>query len=738
MEKTDQYYQVLGLKPGASKGEIVQAYKTLMKTWYPQRNNEDQALREIAKEKLREIEEAYVRLSTPGSPPQRQGEGAASESKLASGPGQPGEEASIRENAIVEPRRSHETAAQPRPKKPARPSNSWFASEKMSVPLLVLLVAVTLGFYYPIWFLKRRNALNRLRSTEKIGSGVFIFAIVTISIGCLIPWLSDVENIEKIFVLVAGIPLLIQCFKVRRILHEHFNPSSEVETISAVATFFFQIYYLQYKINTFIDEAQASEYLIKTHAAEETSSPRSVRVLDTSGASGDQEKSAFMSLLGAIVGIAILIFIVASALKKGDAPVRKGNDVRQETKGSSLSKANRSSTDTPSSSLSREQPTFTQPPSQTQLNATDWYNKGESLSKSGMYREAIDAYSRAIDLNPQFAVAYFERGIAYGKKGNHDQMFSDYSKAIELDPKHTMAYYYRGFAHKKKGQLDQAISDCSKAIELNPSFVEAHNVRGTAYLDKRQYDQATSDFSKAIELNPTYVEAYVNRGFAYWNKGQYDQAISDYSKAIELNPRFVGAYEMRGFAYWSRRQYDQAISDLSKAIELGQRDAETYYDRGDAYEGKGEYEKAVEDLNRAVAINPKYHTAYGSRGMIRYKQKDYSGAIEDLSKATDLKPDSARAYDNRGYAYLELGKYQSAMADFRKAIELNEKCVDCYIGLAIVSFLQKRTEEAKAYYQKAVEIEPLCKNGLEALEKEKNYFYTPSHRATVKAILKPK
>ena len=86
--------------------------------------------------------------------------------------------------------------------------------------------------------------------------------------------------------------------------------------------------------------------------------------------------------------------------------------------------------------------------------------------------------------------------------------------------------------------------------------------------------------------------------------------------------------------------------------------------------------------------------------------------------------------------YLDLGKFKSAIKDFSRALEVDRKYVDPYIGLAIVYFLQKRTEEAKAYYRQAVEIEPLCKNGVETLEKEKNFFYSPIQKATVNAILR--
>lgn len=62
MNELNQYYQILGLKTGASEEEITQAYMILIKTWYPQQNHENQSIQKIANEKLKEIEEAYVKL----------------------------------------------------------------------------------------------------------------------------------------------------------------------------------------------------------------------------------------------------------------------------------------------------------------------------------------------------------------------------------------------------------------------------------------------------------------------------------------------------------------------------------------------------------------------------------------------------------------------------------------------------------------------------------------------------
>ena len=70
-------------------------------------------------------------------------------------------------------------------------------------------------------------------------------------------------------------------------------------------------------------------------------------------------------------------------------------------------------------------------------------------------------------------------------KSQYDKAISDYTKAIEINPRFAEAYYNRGLAYGKKGQYDKAISDYTKAIEINPRFAEAYNNRGDAYGRKR-------------------------------------------------------------------------------------------------------------------------------------------------------------------------------------------------------------------------------------------------------------
>jgi len=84
------------------------------------------------------------------------------------------------------------------------------------------------------------------------GSGIFIFAIVIVSIALLFTFTMEEIALARSLLYLAGILLLVQCFKVRLIFNEHFNVYLKRDiSFSKAATFFFQLFYLQYKINRF-------------------------------------------------------------------------------------------------------------------------------------------------------------------------------------------------------------------------------------------------------------------------------------------------------------------------------------------------------------------------------------------------------------------------------------------------------------------------------------------------------
>ena len=105
------------------------------------------------------------------------------------------------------------------------------------------------------------------------------------------------------------------------------------------------------------------------------------------------------------------------------------------------------------------------------LSATDWFQKGYNAGINEEYDKSISFFLRAIELDPDYAVAYYNLGIAYYDQGNYDKAIQLYEKAIELDPDYADAYNNLGVAYHKS-DFDTALSYYKKAARLGHQGIQ--------------------------------------------------------------------------------------------------------------------------------------------------------------------------------------------------------------------------------------------------------------------------
>ena len=172
-----------------------------------------------------------------------------------------------------------------------------------------------------------------------------------------------------------------------------------------------------------------------------------------------------------------------------------------------------------------------------------------TVRQIAVWHDPITLWSHVIKLFPDSAsVAYYNRGGVYNASGNYRQAIEDYSKAIMISPQFGANYVNRGNVYCVLGNYKEAINDFSKAIELNPKYAISYFNRGNVNSILKNYKEAIRDYDMAIKYNQRFETAYLNRGNAYSELGNYRQAIEDYNRAIEINSQNPTAYRNKEIA----------------------------------------------------------------------------------------------------------------------------------------------------------------------------------------------
>jgi tetratricopeptide (TPR) repeat protein len=345
----------------------------------------------------------------------------------------------------------------------------------------------------------------------------------------------------------------------------------------------------------------------------------------------------------------------------------------------------------------------------------------QAENELGNYEKAVNILSKAIEIDPDYARAYFVRGGIYFNKRHYVKAVKDLKNLIKLDPDNElceMAYSLVGNSYQQLDQHSMAIQYFRKGIDLHPETLFNYRYIGDSYLALGENNKAIRNYDKDIELDPKNGHTYRSRGKAYLKLKQYSDAINDFTKAIELNQKdsvsyfnrfqavsllndsfdiytnndFLDAlkcdknilndminsdpnnsflYYSRGYTYAILKQYENAIKDMNKSIELDPDYVHSYHTRATCFFEKGQYAEAMKGYNKSMELKPNHAVFYYSRGGVYLKLKQYDQAIRDYNRAIELNPNFAMAYHNRGICYLIEHKTQLACSDLKKACEMN-------------------------------------------------------------------
>ena len=156
------------------------------------------------------------------------------------------------------------------------------------------------------------------------------------------------------------------------------------------------------------------------------------------------------------------------------------------------------------------------------------FRLGWLRNELGEKQQALEAYNRAIILNPQFADAYNNRGLLRKHQGDEAGALADYEQAIVLNPQLVGAYNNRGILRSDQGDEAGALTDYEQAIKLDPQLVNAYNNRGGLRKEQGDTTGARTDYDQAIKLDPQNATTYHGRAVLRYSQGDKAGAYADF------------------------------------------------------------------------------------------------------------------------------------------------------------------------------------------------------------------
>ena len=122
---------------------------------------------------------------------------------------------------------------------------------------------------------------------------------------------------------------------------------------------------------------------------------------------------------------------------------------------------------------------------------------------------ALRLYGEAIEIDPTLAEAYVARGcILLNNHSEHAKAIADHTRAIQLKPNYAKAYYHRADTYSDDGDSEKTMRDLNQAIRLDPNFGAAYSMRAACYKSRKQLDLYRRDLQKARELKYESTNSY--------------------------------------------------------------------------------------------------------------------------------------------------------------------------------------------------------------------------------------
>jgi len=295
------------------------------------------------------------------------------------------------------------------------------------------------------------------------------------------------------------------------------------------------------------------------------------------------------------------------------------------------------------------------------------------------FRKAVKYYNSALELDPNYALAYAELAGAYAQLYNttkevtfKDIGFKSVEKAVSINPELAEAYKARGVLNAYTGQGIKALEDYLKAVNLKPGYSDVIANIGYRYFAFGDLSECYNWQKKAHALNPNHRFNAWYHSIPLFIMNENESAIEILNNDLE---KIKDSFEMRAILFYfhaNNGDYKKAKSMLDELSKVRSDDKRIFELRGLYHLMQGEHEEGV----RMMALAP-YPTEYSQLLLAQayFKLKDKNKGEEILKNIEKASQELVDRGSPSYHPFYKLAQVNALRGDYDIALGLLEDAI---------------------------------------------------------------
>ncbi len=345
-----------------------------------------------------------------------------------------------------------------------------------------------------------------------------------------------------------------------------------------------------------------------------------------------------------------------------------------------------------------------------------YHNYLDMLKEQGLYDEVKDVYASyealrrggSEELGEEDPDIPFYAAIAYYKTGDYRRAIELYSEAIRISPNYSGYYVNRASAYDDLKEYTKALDDYARAIQWEPKNANAYYNRGVTFMTLERYEEALRDFREASRLGQNNLDIWLNIGAAADQLKRYEEALAAYDNAMKIDPKDGRVLSNRANVLRDLGRPADAAQAAATAMPLltGDKQATLLFNSTTSMMAAGEYEKAIGVLTQAVALDPNLSPAWGRLSHAYYKLGNLQKALDATNQGIRADPNVPEHYLNRGLIYMKTGQPDLGVRDYQTAERLRPGDVDAMVRIALAYKEADKFDDSLRIYEALAKTNP--------------------------------